>query len=279
MKWDGHIHTEYCPHGQVQDVELLIRRAIDLGFHACSLTEHAPLPPQLMQEQAGGDPEIWTTSSMSLSDVPHYLRRMTALKRKYAGEIILHVGFELDYFHDYASWTKDFLAEYGSATDDSILSVHFMPAKDGLRSIDYSWPDFKDGILNSYTSFQQVQHAYYELIWQSIQADLGPYKPKRLGHISLCRKFRLAVSETTDLLPKTQTLIKQLLNTAYEEKYSIDLNTSGLFKEYCQETYPPPSLLQQIKRLNIPLVYGSDSHSLTDIGRGYAAAALCMEEF
>ncbi|MFD1901280.1 PHP domain-containing protein [Enterococcus termitis] len=51
MKRDGHTHTEYCPHGNVEDTELLIQKAISLGFKEYSITEHAPLPKGIEKRQ------------------------------------------------------------------------------------------------------------------------------------------------------------------------------------------------------------------------------------
>lgn len=44
IKREGHSHTEFCPHGSGEDVELMIQKAIKLGFQEYSITEHAPLP-------------------------------------------------------------------------------------------------------------------------------------------------------------------------------------------------------------------------------------------
>ncbi len=53
LKQDGHSHTEFCPHGSGEDVELMIQKAIRLGFESYSITEHAPLPPAFAAEYAG----------------------------------------------------------------------------------------------------------------------------------------------------------------------------------------------------------------------------------
>ena len=44
MKWDGHTHTNFCPHGTKDKIEEYIEQAIRLGFTDYSITEHAPLP-------------------------------------------------------------------------------------------------------------------------------------------------------------------------------------------------------------------------------------------
>lgn len=269
MKRDGHTHTEYCPHGQIEDTEKVIQKAIELDFKEYSITEHAPLPPSIL-ELSGGERKIWTTSSMALNDLTHYFKKMTQLKKKYASDIKINIGFELDYFESTTSWTTDFLNEFGALLDDNILSVHFLNGAGGYRSIDYSLEDYRQGIVEYYGSFLQAQEAYLQTLLQSIQADLGPWKPIRIGHISLCRKFFQAFNEPTEYTNQHKILVSQILDTMSKQNYSLDLNTAGLYKEFCGETYPPKWITQLAKEKNIPLIYGSDTHSLEDINRGYS---------
>ncbi|MFD2307490.1 histidinol-phosphatase HisJ [Enterococcus termitis] len=269
MKRDGHTHTEYCPHGNVEDTELLIQKAISLGFKEYSITEHAPLPKGI-EKKAAGDPDVWTTASMALNDVDNYFKRMNSLRKKYASDILIHIGFELDYFSDFKDWTKDFLAEYGPQTDDGILSVHFLEGDGGLRGIDYSFDEYKIGIVEHLGSFEKAQTLYYQTVLASLEADLGPWKPTRLGHISLCQKFQNFFDEPVDYSPKNQALVHTLLTRVKQENYSLDLNTAGFYKQGYQQSYPQVWITEKAIDLGIPLVYGSDTHALMDVGRSYS---------
>ena len=268
MKYDGHTHTEYCPHGAVEDTELLILKAIQLGFKEYSITEHAPLPPSIT-ERAAGDPEMWTTAAMALNDVDNYFKRMAQLRKKYASDIVIHIGFELDYFAEYEAWTTDFLNEYGPRTDDGVLSVHFLPGQGGLRGIDYSFEEYRDGIVAYEGSFQNAQTLYYQRVLASLQADLGKWKPTRLGHISLCQKFERFFEEATDYSSKSLALLDQLLAETQQRKVQLDLNTAGFIKEGYQQSYPQAWILEKALALGIPFVYGSDTHALDNVGQGY----------
>lgn len=268
MKRDGHTHTEFCPHGKVDDTELLIKRAINLGFKEYSITEHAPLPDGIMKLSAG-DPEVWTTASIALSDVDNYFKRMNSLRKKYASDIVIHIGFELDYFSEFEGWTRDFLNEYGPQTDDGVLSVHFLEGQDGLRGIDYSFEEYKIGVVDYLGSFEKAQKLYYQKVLASLEADLGSWKPKRLGHISLCQKFEQFFEETTDYSPKNIELVHTLLTRVQQEKYSLDLNTAGFYKQGYQQSYPQVWITEKANKLGIPFVYGSDTHALSDVGQGY----------
>lgn len=247
----------------------MLQRAIQLGFTDYSITEHAPIPPEIMARHAAGDKEGWATASMSLNDTEHYLKRMHQLKKKYASDLRIRVGFELDFFSVANSWTKDFLAEYGPQTDDGVLSVHYLPGKDGFRGIDYTYEEYKEGVTDYYGSFQAGQAVYFQTLIQSIETDLGPFKPKRLGHITLCQKFEKDFAEDTAFSGKTQLLIQKLYLLLKQKGYELDLNTAGFDKPAYQKSYPGSVMIKQAIALGIPLVYGSDSHALEDAGRHY----------
>lgn len=268
MKRDGHTHTEFCPHGHVDDTEELIQQAIKLGFKEYSITEHAPLPAEI-ERVALGMPEVWSTASMALNDVDNYFKKMNYLKKKYASDILIHIGFELDYFTDFEDWTTDFLDEYGPQTDDGILSVHFLPGEDGLYGIDYTYNEYNNGVVIPAGGFERAQTLYYQTVLRSLEADLGPWKPKRLGHISLVHKFEKQFTDSTEFSSENVALIQQLLRRVKLENYQLDLNAAGFFKEGYQQSYPQQWIIEEARALNIPLVYGSDTHSVSEVGQGY----------
>jgi histidinol-phosphatase (PHP family) len=271
LKKDGHTHTEFCPHGSGEDVELFIQRAIQLGFTEYSITEHNPLPKSFM-DQASGAHEAIVTGGMNMNDVETYLRKMHDLKHKYRSEIKINVGFEVDYLPGFENWTIDFLNEYGKQIDDSILSLHFQNGVGGYRSVDFSPEDFDSGLVKHYGSFQKAQENYFSSYLEMVQADLGFYKPKRMGHLTLCQKFQTYFEgEATDLSDVSLVLIDRIIEEVKDRGFEFDFNTAGLFKEFCGETYPPANIIQRVKEKGIAFVYGSDSHSHKDVGRGYDA--------
>ncbi|MFT8310143.1 MAG: histidinol-phosphatase HisJ [Sporolactobacillus sp.] len=269
MKWDGHTHSEFCPHGSGEDTELFIRSAIKQGMTDYSITEHAPLPPDFLARCAGAQQAI-DTAGISINDVEPYLNKMNKLKQKYRSQLNIHIGFEVDYLSDYENWTRDFLNEYGLYSDHSILSLHFLPGSGGYRAIDYSAEDYKQGIVSFYGSFQFAQEAYFGMMRHLVKSDLGIYKPTRIGHMTLCRKFKnYFTKEDTGFSAKTEQLIDYFLNEVVIGEYALDYNTSGMFKDWCREPYPPDKLTSLAVKKQIPLVFGSDAHFSKDVGRGY----------
>ncbi|HAK1499085.1 TPA: histidinol-phosphatase HisJ, partial [Listeria monocytogenes] len=110
-----------------------------------------------------------------------------------------------------------------------------------------------------------------EGVKQSIEADLGLFKPRRMGHISLCQKFQQFFWEdTSDFSEEVMEKFRVILALVKKRDYELDFNTAGLFKPLCGETYPPKKIVTLASELQIPFVYGSDSHGVQDIGRGYS---------
>lgn len=81
MKREGHTHTEFCPHGSGEDVELFIIKAIELGFTEYSITEHNPLPTRFIN-QASGAKEALLTGGIHIQDVEPYLRKDAPFKKE-----------------------------------------------------------------------------------------------------------------------------------------------------------------------------------------------------
>ncbi|WP_238334008.1 histidinol-phosphatase HisJ [Companilactobacillus halodurans] len=136
--WNGHTHTEFCPHGSREDTELFIQQAIQSGFKTYTITEHFPMPKEFYENVAGSKHAI-ETAAMQFSELPAYFEKMNYLKAKYADKIKILIGFEVDYFEEFRDWTESMLAKYADEIDDAILSVHFLPTDHGLRAVDDSF--------------------------------------------------------------------------------------------------------------------------------------------
>ena len=258
LKRDAHIHTQYCPHGTNDTIENYIKKAIKLGFKDITFTEHAPLPTNFV------DPTPEKDSGMDPHKLISYLDELNTLKEQYKENIHIRIGFEVDYIVGYETETTSFLNIVGPQIDDAILSVHFLKYNDEYTCIDYS----EDTLLefaNKLGSVQAVYDLYYETLKQSISADLGKYKPKRIGHPTLIHKFQLAHGESIN----DDEHIKQVLQLMADNHCELDVNSAGLAKKFCKESYPPLPYIQYAKSLNIPLVFGSDAHQVADLHQFY----------
>jgi len=258
MKRDGHIHTPFCPHGTKDELHAYIEKAIESGFGDISFTEHASLPSSFV------DPTPEKDSGMSLETMHSYLDAIQQAKDAYKNDIQIRVGLEVDYITGYESETRSFLDEYGPLLDDSILSVHFLRVDSDYFCMDYSKEVFME-IVHQAGSVEAVYELYYKTVEASISADLGAFKPKRIGHPTLVHKFQLAHGKKID----DDLYIKRVLEKIAETGYEMDLNGAGFSKTDCLESYPPQRYIPFAESLGIPLVFGSDAHSVNGLHKHY----------
>ncbi|MBD1380137.1 histidinol-phosphatase HisJ [Metabacillus arenae] len=259
MKKDGHVHTPFCPHGSTDSLELYLQAAINLGFTELTFAEHAPLPASFE------DPTPEKDSSMQLNQMEEYLEELNHHKKKYAHKIKVNIGLEVDYIAGYEGEIASFLNKYGHYLDDSILSVHFLTVKDQYYCMDYSEETF-GAIADHLGGVQNVYKLYYQTILASVQADLGMYKPKRIGHMSLARKFNRVFPHEFREVQK----IEEILISIKKQGMELDFNTAGLRKPNCLEIYPSPWIVERAIQLDIPFCYGSDAHSAKEVGLNYS---------
>ncbi|RDY24159.1 histidinol-phosphatase HisJ [Romboutsia maritimum] len=253
---DGHIHTPYCPHGSNDSFEEYIERAIEVGLTEITFTEHLPLPDNFE------DPSPKKDSAMSIKDINCYIKTVNKLKEKYKDKIKINLGVEVDYLEGYEKEIKEVLNTYGHEFDDAILSVHILNVGKQYYCMDFSKDEFKK-ISTLLGGVDNVYYKYYKTLKKAIDADLGQYKPKRIGHLNLVRKFN-------QIYPydyKNNIVLEEVVKSIKEKGYEVDYNVSGARYEYCKEPYISGYLLKLIQKYDIPMVLGSDSHRAKDIGR------------
>ncbi|MCH1627581.1 histidinol-phosphatase HisJ [Fredinandcohnia quinoae] len=263
MKMDGHVHTPFCPHGTKDDFEDYINRAIQLGYEEISFTEHAPLPIGFT------DPTPNSDSGMDASLLEDYFLTLSILKKRFERDIKINIGLEVDFIEGFEEETTTFLNEYGPILDDSILSVHFLKKGTQYYCVDYS-PDMFNQMIKDYSSINHIYDAYYDTLLQSITSDLGKYKPKRIGHITLVHKFQKKYQPTSSFTNNILSILDQIA----ENELMLDYNGAGINKPLCKEPYPPNWVIEEAIKRKIPLIYGSDAHRSKDLNQGYESLLL-----
>jgi histidinol-phosphatase (PHP family) len=239
----------------------MIQRAISLGFQRYSLTEHPPLP------EGFEDPVPDKSCGISWQSLDQYLDTAWSLKKKYASQLEILVGLEVDFIPGFESETRRLLAYCGDRLEDGLLSVHFLPVADAWRCIDHSVEDFEEGVLSWYGSLEAVYAAYWEAVNQSATADLGSNKPRRLGHLNLPQKFQRRHALTDPFKFRPQIL--EVLDQMQSRRLELDLDAAGLVKPDCGQVYPAPWIIAEALKRKIPVVYGSDTHSLNGVGQRF----------
>ena len=136
MDYNYHAHTTRCSHATGSEEEY-IQLAIAGGIRYMGFSDHMP--------------HRFSDGHESSYRVPfdrgaEYINTIKALREKYADQIDLHVGFEMEYYPDYFAQmlqnAKDFGAEY------LILGHHFLgqeyPNGHGVTHETHRWSDLRE---------------------------------------------------------------------------------------------------------------------------------------
>ncbi|WP_163526658.1 histidinol-phosphatase HisJ [Halobacillus ihumii] len=257
---DGHVHSPYCPHGTSDSLDSYVEKAIELGYASLTFTEHAPLPPSFT------DPVPLKDSGMNPRLLESYIKDIEEVKKAYASDINVQAGLEIDYIKGFEKETEDLLNEYGPSLDDSILSVHFLPIYNKWYCIDYS-PDMYKSSLMAIGDLRQLYQLYFDMLRESVLADLGAFKPNRIGHMTLIKKFQWLYKPPAGW----EQMAESFLDFIRDKAVTLDYNGAGMKKEHCKEAYPPLNIARKASAKGISLIYGSDAHNSDSLKQGYSA--------
>lgn len=231
MRVDLHNHTTLCNHA-TGTTEEYIQRAIQLGIDVYGFSDHAPM---------NFDPKYRMTMSQKAS----YEKEVLDLKKKYEKDIEILLGYEVDYLEGYI------LDEViNSKVDYLIGSIHF------LNKWGFDNPEFIGGYKD-----RDIDDIWVEY-FQTVENMAKSNKFDIVGHLDLIKVF--------NFLPKKD--IKSIaLNAMKEIKKSnmvLEINSAG-FRKPVAQPYPSIDLLELAYELDIPITFGSDAHSVEQVGYKY----------
>lgn len=265
-RWDGHTHTEFCPHGSKEKTYLMIEKAIAKKFTHYSITEHTPLPAELLSQKS-----THADSAIKLSQLATYWEHISNLKKKYKNEIKIIGSIELDYLVGFEDYTQQFLTKYQAQLDEVVLSLHFLPTNNDtklLKLIDQSRNAFE--VNFNYLKIEDLYKLYWHTVLRMVSKEWNFKKRIRIAHLCLIEKYSKIFTITAKSKEKwISFIIDKILPAIAKQKYSLDFNVSGMRKPECGQVYFYTELLPICKQLKIPLVYGSDAHSIEDIATHY----------
>ena len=180
-----------------------------------------------------------------------YKSEVKRLRDKYADQIEIYLGIELDGFARLPD-----RADY----DYIIGDCHYVETSDGYVAIDLS----KEGFCNLVRDHFDGDAVKMAMSYYNSYAEcISKMRPDLLGHIDLCTKYSL-VDESD---PRYIKAAKEALAASLEVCPFIELNTGAMSRGYRKEPYPAVFLIDEIKALGGKIVLSSDSHSkdcLTD---------------
>ena len=228
---DLHNHTTRCNHA-TGTVDEYIQKAINLGIDIYGFSEHAPM-------------DFDQKYRISFEEMSSYEREILQAKERYKDSIDIHLGYEVDFLPGYIDDRV-----LNAKVDYLIGSVHF------LDKWGFDNPEF----IGQWQSrdIDDIYKEYFEAI--SAMAKSGLFDI--VGHFDLIKVFKF--------LPKAdiRVLAKDALQDIKSSGMILEINSAGLRKPI-GEAYPSKSILELAYEMDIPITFGSDAHSVEQVGFGY----------
>ena len=195
---------------------------------------------------------------MDISQKPLYEKWVLDAKEKYKDQIKILLAYEVDYLDGYI------LDEVVNAKVDYMIgSVHFLKNKNDMWGFDN--PEFI-GVYKS-KDIDTIWAEYFEAISAMAKTQLFDI----VGHLDLIKVFKF--------LPKKDIRIiaRDTLKQIKDSNMVLEINPAGLRKPI-GETYPSRQLLELAYEMNIDITFGSDAHSVEQVGFKYEEAISLAKE-
>ncbi|MBA2667022.1 MAG: histidinol-phosphatase [Trueperaceae bacterium] len=242
---DLHTHHERCGHadGTLADV---VRWALAHGIAVLGLSDHAPRFADPLDHPLPG-------TQMARSQWDAYLAEGVALRDAHRGRIDLRIGTEADYLPGTEDVYREALAR--PELDYVLGSVHEVG----------SWHVYKAETFDGVDADEF--HAGY---WRLQQASATSGLFDVIAHLDA---IRAKVPPPED---DHGPAIEATLDAIADAGVAVEVNGSGLRRD--GEVFPRRALLEGLVRRDVPITFGSDSHSRRQLGAGWSEAVRTLAD-
>lgn len=249
-----HSHCSFCD-GRAP-LEEFIKEAIRQGFTSYGISSHAPLP-------------FSTAWTMDWEQVPAYLDEAQRLKQKYADQIELYIGMEIDYLDEESNPSIARFREL--PLDYRIGSVHLLTDGREVVDIDVSAEVFRTIVDERFGGdLDSVIHLYYNRLLRMMA--LGGFDI--LGHAD--KMHYNASCYRPGLLdePGYEALMRDYFTEIARREIVVEINTKAFY--LLGTFFPNERYFRLLHELGIRVQVNSDAHFPEKIntGRPEALAAL-----
>ena len=251
-----HSHCSFCD-GRAP-LEEFVKEAIRQGFYSYGVSSHAPLP----------FPTRWT---MEWEQMEAYFDEFKNLRSKYADEIELYVGLEIDYLNEESNPSVARFTEL--PLDYRIGSVHLLyDAAGEVVDIDCSPAVFKERVDRHFNGdVLRVVRMYFDRLFRMV--ELGGFDI--LGHAD--KMHYNASCYHPGLLdePWYEALMKDYFSLVASRGYLVEINTKAY--DSLGTFYPNSRYWELMKEYQIKVLVNSDAHYPERINAGRMEALRLLQ--
>ena len=242
MKANYHTHTKRCKHAVGEDREY-VEAAIEAGLEVLGFSDHCPWVYR---------DGFVSSIRMSAEQTEEYFYSLEKLRKEYAGDISIYIGFEAEYIPDLMEDQDKLLAQY--PLDYMILGQHFLGHEGDTVYTGRPDPDEK--------RLQQYVDSVIEAL------DSGRY-------LYLAHPDMVNFTGSEEIYEKHMVRLCKYLK---EHHVPAELNILGALQG---RTYPSPRFLRILKQMGNDCILGVDAHDPKQITEqaGYQKCMEWIEEF
>lgn len=216
-----HTHTERCFHAEGSDREY-IENAIESGMKVLGFSDHCPWI----------FPDGYVSGiRMPASFADDYFKSLTALKKEYADDITIYIGFESEYIPELIEEQDKFLADY--PVDYMILGQHSIA------------PENLSPYMGRATYDYNNLKKYVDLIIEGMES--GRYK--YVAHPDLCHFIG-----DKEIYIKHYTRLCEYLKS---KDIPIEINMLGFVTN---RHYPSAKFMEIAQKVGNKAIIGCDAH-------------------
>ena len=235
-----HSHCNFCD-GKAP-AEDFVRAAIEAGFHSYGISSHSPLPFE-------------TRWSLRKGNVEAYLMELKRLQEKYAGQIELYVGMEIDYLND--DWGPAVEYFQRMPLDYRIGSVHLVTEEQTgeIMDMDGKFEDFRENLRMVFRDdLKYLVEAYFKA--SSRMVELGGFD--FVAHLDKISMNGSLMDSTLTKQEWYNRLLWDYMSLIAERGVMVEVNTKAYTKKGMM--FPNVKYFKWLKELNIPVMVNSDAH-------------------
>ena len=261
MNWSNyHGHSNYCDgKGTLEDY---VKASLACRMKSIGFSSHAPLPFE-------------TRWAMPEDQMTKYLNEIATLGKKYKKKIQLYAGLEVDYIPGLIGPDNENTIQ--RSLDYTIGSIHYVDQfPDGTRfTADGSRQIFINGIDQIFFGdVKLLVKRYFELVREMLTKS----SPTILGHldkIKMHNKAGIIFNENENWYREE---ILDTLEVLATSEVILEVNTRGLYKKKCNETYPSSWVLKEALKKNIPITINSDAHHPREVASYFESTISKLRE-
>lgn len=217
-----HTHTPRCNHA-VGTEEQYIQNAIAGGLKILGFADHSPY-------WFPGD--YYSTFRMRPEELPGYVQTLSALRKKYEGQLKTHIGVEAEYYPAYFSELLKMLRDGG--VEYMILGQHFPGNEIGQTHT--SRPTAEEAVLSDFCD-QLIEAIHTGLFTYIAHPDVLHF----VGDSEVYRKH-----------------MRRLCRAAKNCDIPMEINFLGLREG---RYYPDNRLWEVVGEEGCKVIYGADAHA------------------